>query len=281
MKQHIVAGAVTAALVAAAVVAGCGGGGGGALIRPGGGGNPSPSPSPSQSPTVTLGNLNYATGGSVGGFTYAAANGYQVVFTCGCSNQAGTTVASSTGGFSVTSPASPTPAAPHPTYTIVPTRNYLIEAQPVGGNAGPQAWTMMFAGTQASHDLALGDTGAVAASTGTSDVYTTAVALYVYSHSTQGSNTAFDDWNFTSLQTWMQDTLIAAPSAEEITLMDDIASQSGANNSLFPFKPGWNSAQTINAKIMHDVDAITSVNDPSVPTPCPGGEGTCTGTPTP
>jgi hypothetical protein len=225
--------------------------------------------------------MNYATGGTVGSFMYAPANGYQVVFTCGCTNQAGTTVAGATGNFNVTSPATATPAAPNPTYTIVPTRNYIVEAQPVGSVTGPQAWTVMFAGSATSHDLALGDAGAVAASAGSSDVYTTAVALFVYKYSNQNSNQAFDDWNFNSLQTWMQNTLIAAPDANEIKLLNDIASESQLNHSLFPGKPGWNAAQLINAKMNNDLNHITPITDPTVPTPCPGGQGTCTNTPTP
>ena len=284
MRKHQLAIAgVVSALLAAAVIAGCGGGGGGysAVTPPNPSPSPSISPSPSPSPGLTLGNMNVATGGTVvGGFTYAPAANDTVVFTCGCTNQAGITTSNATGNFTVTSPASPTPAVPNPTYTIVPTRNYLVEAQPPASIAGPQAWTILFAGSVASHDLALGDGGAVAASAGTSDVYTTAVALYVYKNSNQNSNSAFDDWNFNTLQTWLQQ-LIAAPTSQEITLLNDIAAQSQLNKSLFPGKPGWNALQKTNTVINNDLNQVTSVTDPTVPTPCPGGEGTCTGTPTP
>jgi hypothetical protein len=286
-NQHIAAALVSTALVAAAAIAGCGGGGS-AYSNPIQPPPPTPTPSPSSSPSpiVQLGNMNVATGGTVsGGFTYGPADDYQVIFTCGCSSQAGTTITGATGNFSVTSPASPTPDVPNPTYTMVPSRNYLIEAQPVGSVTGPQAWSIMFAGMVGAHNLALGDSGAIIASSGSSDVYTTAVTLYVYKHShqcgAQGCNTAFDDWNFNSLQTWLQTTLIGAPTLQEKTLLNDIAAQSALNNSLFPFAPGWDSSQTTNATINHDLNQITAVNDPTVPTPCPGGPADCTGTPTP
>ena len=281
-KHQLAIAGVVSALLAAAAIAGCGGGGGYSAI-PGPGPNPSPtvSPSPGPSPVLSLGNMNVATGGTVlGGFTYSPAANDDVVFSCGCTNQAGTGSTDGTAHFSVTSPVLPTPAAPNPTYTIVPGRNYIIVAYPHLSNGGPQAWTVLFAGSVVGNDLALGDAGSVPAASGTSDVYTTAVALYVYKHSTQNSNQAFDDWNFNTLETWLMH-LISAPNGPEKVFLNDIAAQSGSGNSLFPAVPGWNGAELTNSTIKTDLNQITAVNDPSVPTPCPGGEGTCTGTPTP
>ena len=281
--RNIAVSIALAGMVAAALVAGCGGGGGGYVATPGGGGHPSPSPSPGPSAGIE-GQLNVTTGGTYPGpWTTSAAANDTVIFTCGCSNQAGTTTTDASGNFAVVSPASPTPASPNPTYTIVPTRNYLVIAEPPATLAGPQAWTMIFAGSDPSRDLALGDAGAVAASSGMSDVYTTAAALYVYKFSTQASNRAFDAWNFNTVQSWVQ-ALVTSPTALDTTLLNDIASQSGGGHSLFPSMPGWNSAQPLNAgKINQDLRAIhdQSPPDPAVPTPCPGGEGNCTGTPTP
>jgi hypothetical protein len=285
MRKHQIAIAgVVSALLAAAAIAGCGGGGGGysAVTPPNPSPSPSigPSPSPSPSAGLTLGNMNVATGGTVGSFTYAPAANDTVVFTCGCSNQAGITTANASGNFTVTSPASPTPAVPNPTYTIAPTRNYVIVAEPPSSNVGPQGWTILFAGNIASHDLALGDSASVPASSGASDVYTTAVALYIYKNSVQNSNQAFDDWNFNALETWLQ-RMFAAPTAKETQLLNDIAAQSALSASLFPTIPGWNPSQTLNPTINTDLTQVRNNPGTAMPTACPGGPSGCTNTPTP
>jgi len=279
MRTHQIAvGSIVSAMLAAAAIAGCSGGGGGYSA----GGPPPPIPSPTPTPpTLTLGNANIATGGTVaGGFTYTVAANDTVIFTCGCSNQAGITTSDGAGAFTVASPASPTPAVPNPTYTIVPSRNYIIVAEPPASNDGPQGWTMLFAGTVPSHDLALGDGGTVAASAGVSDVYTTAIALLIYKQSTQNSNTAFDDWNFNSIETWLQ-RMVSTPTAQETTLLNDIAAQSAINASLFPTVPGWNAAQTLNPTINTDLHQVIINPGTATPTPCPGGQSGCTGAPTP
>jgi len=281
MRTHQLAvGSLVTAVLAAAAIAGCGGGGGGygsAVPPP----PPNPSPSPSSSPVLALGNANIATGGTVaGGFTYTPAANDTIIFTCGCSNQAGITTAGINGDFTVTSPASPTPAVPNPIYTIVPTRNYLVVAEPPSSNDGPQGWTMLFAGNAPANDLALGDGGAVQASAGVSDVYTTAVALYVYKNSVQNSNTAFDDWNFNALEAWLQ-RMFTTPTPKETILLNDIAAQSVLNASLFPTVPGWNAGQTLNSTINTDLVNVKNHKGTMMPTPCPGGPSGCTGTPTP
>jgi len=279
MRTHQIAvGSIVSAMLAAAVIAGCGGGGGGYSA----GGPPPPPPPPSPTPpTLTLGNANIATGCTVGGgFTYSPASNDTIIFTCGCSNQAGITTADAAGKFTVASPASPTPAVPNPTYTIVPGRNYIIVAEPPASNDGPQGWTMLFAGTVPSHDLALGDAGAVSASSGASDVYTTAIALLIYKQSTQNSNTAFDDWNFNSVEAWLQ-RMFTSPTAQETTLLNDIAAESALNDSLFPTAPGWNGSQTLNATINGDLHQVIINPGTATPTPCPGGQAGCTATPTP
>jgi hypothetical protein len=122
-------------------------------------------------------------------------------------------------------------------------------------------------------------------------VYTTAAALYVYKQSSQcgsgGCDTAFDDWNFNAVETWLEHvrgTLSGDPSpgpnnAERI-LLNDIAAQSAASASLFPKAPLWNPSQPFNATIAADLNAIVG-SDQNLPTPCPGGPSGCTGQPTP
>lgn len=226
--------------------------------------------------------MQVATGGTVsGGFTYSPAATDTVVFTCGCFPQAGTTTTDANGAFSVTSPATPTPAGSP--YVMVAGRNYVVVAEPASG-AGPQGWTLMFAGNSPATTLGLGDSGSVVASSALSDVYTTAAALYIYKKSAQcppaGCNQAFDDWNFNTVQSWVQQ-LEASPNNAERILLNDIAAQSAASNSLFPLQPLWNPTQPLNATINADLNNVSGSNDAAIPTPCPGGPSGCTGTPTP
>jgi hypothetical protein len=274
--------ALAAALVAAAIVAGCGGGGGGAYggPGPGGGGNPSPTPPPSPSPTPMLqGTLNAFTGGTyAGGYNGSAAASDDVVFSCGCTGQAGTGTTDAGGDFSLSTTSTPTPAAPDPTYTIVPTRNYIVVAEPASGK-GPQAWQLEFAGKTTGATLALGGSGAQPAASSVNDVYSEAGALYVFLNSTKGS-TAFDDWNFNTVEAWVQHLKTSA-NASEKTFLNDIAAAGGTNSSLFPAAPGWNGSQPVNGKIDGDITTVAGSGDAMLPTPCPGGTGTCTGTPAP
>jgi hypothetical protein len=284
MKSMQYVGAVSAAaLLTATLIAGCGGGGGSTLPGPGPRPSPSlsPSPSPEPSPVLQAMGMQVATGGTFsGGFTYAPANAEDIVFTCGCFPQAGTSVTDANGAFTVTSPATPTPAGSP--YVMVAGRNYVVVAEPPSG-AGPQGWTLMFEGHTPATTLALGDSGSVLASAATSDVFTTAAALYVYKKSAQcpasGCNTAFDDWNLNTVQAWVQH-LEASPNNAERTMLNDIAAQSAANASLFPAAPLWNPVQPLNPTINADLNAVSG-SEASIPTPCPGGPAGCTGTPTP
>jgi hypothetical protein len=303
MTKQFAFGACAAVALGAAIVAGCGGSGTSTAL-PGPGPNPSPSvghspspspspsPLPSASPVLQAQGMEVATGGSVaGGFTYAPAPTTDtVVFSCGCFPVAGTAPVLANGAFLVVSPATPTPAPGNSPYVMVASRNYVVVAQPLGG-AGPQAWTFMFEGKAPATTLGLGDSGSVLGSAELSDVYTTAAALYVYRQSSQcgvgGCETAFDDWNFNTVQMWLEHlkgTLPGDPSpgpnAVERVLLNDIAAQSAASASLFPKSPKWYPSQPTNATIAADLNAVGGT-DTLLPTPCPSGPTSCTGTPTP
>jgi hypothetical protein len=218
-----------------------------------------------------------------GGFTYSAAANITAVFSCGCFPQAGIASTDATGHFSATSPATATPG-PAP-YVMVPTRDYIVIAEPASGS-GPQGWTLFFAGNSPGTTLGLGDTGSMLASASTSDVYTTAAALYVYKKSSQCGQTtcgtAFDDWNFNAVQAWVTHLHAGPINFAETTLLNDIASQSATSQSLFTKAPSWNPGQPLNSGVMStDINAVAGSNDTTIPTPCPGGPSGCTGTPTP
>jgi len=289
VTKKLAAGTIAAALLAAAAVSGCGGSSayGGPSI---GGGYPSPSPSPTQppspspspSPSPTPGlaasGMQVTTAGTYPGpFTNAPAASDNIVFSCGCSSQAGTGTTDGSGAFSVMNG---TPATPGPgTYTIVATRNYVVVAQPASG-LGPQAWTMEFAGNTNATDLALGDSGATAVTSATSDVYTAAATLYIWEETKAAGNaTAFDKWNFNAIEMFVVHMASGHASNHEQTLINDIAAQSGLGNSLYPTHPSWDPSQPSNATILADTRAIRGTDPANVPTPCPSAG--CTGTPTP
>lgn len=288
-STRLALGSLAAAFLAAAAIAGCGGGGGGyaAPGPPGGGGGVTPSPavSPSTSPLPTAtpspgiqGTLNVTTGGTWPSFTTTAANMLNVVFSCGCTAQAGIGITNASGNYVVVSPATATPSVPNPTYTIVPTRNYVVVAQPANG-AGPQAWQLVFAGSMPSHDLALADGPTAApASSSTSDTFTAAATLFVYFNSGPNGALAFDKWNFNTVQTFTNH-LVTSPNVAEKKLMNDIAVLGGTSSSLFPSAPTWNPSQPVSGLIANDIKAVNSSVDVMKPTPCPSTG--CTGTPTP
>jgi len=270
MLTHIKIVPLFSALVAASIVAACSGGSTGGGGGGGGGGGATPTPAA----TAALnGTMQIATSGTnPGNAGYAPAAGDQVVFSCGCTSQAGTTNASGTGAFTLVQNSPATPAAPNPTYTIVPGRNYVIIAQ----GPGSQAWAIQFAGKVPSHNLYLNGSTP-------SDAYTAAVSLYVFENSTNGSATAFDDWNFFNLQAWYG-VLKTSPNAAETKLLNDIVTQSVAAQPLFPSHPGWNSSQPTNATILADLNSVKTSGDPAIPTPCPvdgSGNALCTGAPSP
>lgn len=253
------------ALITTALIAACGGGGGG-----GGTMNPPPptnSPTPAASPGLT-GTMQVATGGTVGSFTYGPAANATVVFSCGCSAQAGTATADGSGAFTLVANSTPTPSAPDPIYTIVPSRNYIVVATT---GSGAEGWTTQLAGNNPTRNHYLDGN--------TSDVYTAAVSLYVFNNSPSGT-TAFDDWNFNALSTWLT-ALKMTPNSAETTLLNDIAARSATNKTLYPGAPSWNPSQTTSTTIKNDLVAVKTSGDAAIPTPCPGGQNGCTGTPTP
>ena len=227
-----------------------------------------PNPLPTLVAAGLNGSVQYVTGGSFGtGFTYsAAAAGDRVVFSCGCSAQAGAASTVANGSLVIVQSSTATPSAPAPEYTIVPGRNYLVVAQ------GPasQAWTMQFAGRLPSHNLFLGASGA-------NDVFTAAVSLYVYLNA-DTTSTAFDDWNFNALAGWYGH-LQKSPNVQETALLNDIAAQSAAGQPLYPAAPSWDPSQPTNPLITADIAAVKASADAYLPTPCPGQM--CTGTPNP
>jgi hypothetical protein len=255
---------ILSVVVATAVIAACGGGGGSTTPPP-----PTMPPGPSPSPMLP-GTMQVATGGTVGtGFTYSPAGNAKVVFSCGCSVQAGTSAADVNGAYSLVANSTPTPSAPDPKYTIVPGRNYIVIAKTAGG---AEAWTTQFAGRTSATNKYL-NAGNI------SDVAAAAVSLYVFNNSPQGS-VAFDDWNFNALLKWYGTlTTPGAPNAAETQLLNDIAAQSAANNTLFPGAPSWDGSIVPNKTISKDLANVATSVDNTIPTPCPGNM--CTGTPTP
>jgi hypothetical protein len=217
--------------------------------------------------------MNVASGGTFPNVNYAPAANAAVVFSCGCSPQAGSGNTDGAGYFVLPQTSNATPSG---TYTIVPGRNYVIIAT-TGSKA--EAWTLEFAGSQPARDLVL-NSSAPSTASGASDVYTAAATLYVYFASPGGSATAYDGWNFNTVEAWTAQ-LRNAPNAAETTLLRDImqAQQSGA--TLYPIKPPWNASQTTNPTLYSDLQAVQSSGDSALPTPCPGGESGCTGTPSP
>lgn len=260
-------------MVIAALIAGCGGGGGSTAVNnPGGGHNPSPSPNPSVTPVLT-GNLNVALSGSYPTQVEGAAANAEVDFTCGCTGQAGTGTADSSGNFNLLTTSTPVPASPNPTYVIVPGRNYVVIGTSnlgTGGNA--QAYTMVFAGNDTSRNQYLSGSNV-------SDPVTAAVALFVMAKSA-GTPLAFDDWNFNTLQAFYTH-LQTAPTTQETQLLDDIVAQQEAGKTMYPAKPRWRPNRLKNSTIATDLAAINNTTDPgNVPTPCPtpggGGPAVCT-----
>lgn len=211
------------------------------------------------------------------------ANG-TVVYSCSCTGQAGTVQTDAQGNFTIVPVATAIPATPSPIYTTVPGRNYLIVAK---APAGAETWTMEFLGTTPAHNVGLGSGNAFS-----TDIYATAVSLYVYfvSPSTGNKNLSFDQWNLNSVQRWAQYlrmTATASLSPAEQQLLSDIAFDQQRNYTLFPVTPAWypGARTTANGVIRADLQNVQSSAganpaDP-VPTPCPQGVGSCLGAPVP
>ncbi len=246
-------------------VTACGGGGGSASGGSGGGGTP---PIPPVVPLSASGTLQIQ-GAALG-------NGF-VVYSCGCSAQAGSVTADGAGHFIMPAAAAATPSVPQPTYTLGPDRNYVVIASRTSApGASTEAWTMEFVAQHLANNLALN-------ASNTSDVYTTAGALYVF-YFTQPNGSgelAFDQWNFNQVAFWVNN-LKTTPTVAESRLIADINASQVANRSLFPTAPTWNRTQTnTNPQIAADLTLVKNQvpADTALPTPCPGTG--CTGAPTP
>ncbi len=205
-----------------------------------------------------------------------------VVFSCGCSAQAGETSTGSNGAYAIGATATAIPASPNPTYTTVPGRNYMI----IGFAAsGTQAWTMEFLGDTQAADLNLSSTP-TNLQTNSTDTASTATALYIFYESQNDSDQSFDLWNFNTISAWAEKLRAGAGlSAHETQMLSDVTAAQGAGESLYPTVPVWNpqAGAAANATILADIQAVHSDGtavDPELPTPCPA-EGACTGTPTP
>jgi hypothetical protein len=268
MSRNIQIAAIFTVLSSVCILAACGGGGGGGNGNGGGAiNNPSPQPSPTLSPGLTD-TMNVASGGTYNNFTYNAASNAAVVFSCGCSSQAGETTADGSGAVAIGPMATATPInMPNPTYTLVPGRNYVVIATTA---ANGEAWTIQFAGRNINRNKYLNPGQQ-------SDVFTAAVALYIFYNSPLGE-TAFDDWNFNTISNWYS-KLQSGPNASETTLLNYIASRSAANETLFPAAPSWNPGHAHDATMAADLTAVKASGDNAIPTPCPSAG--CSGTPSP
>lgn len=262
------------ALPLLALAAACGGGGGGSS---GGGGGVPPTPTPTPAPTPALqGSMTLATGGSVAaGFTYAnAPGGSSLVFSCGCSAQAGSGALAADSTYTLPASSPATPAAPNPTYTMVPGRNYVVVAT---APTHAESWNLEFFGAIPAHNVDLGSVK------GRGDVYTAAGTLYVFNFAAGTlADTAYDDWNLNAVLAWVNQ-MRTAPNASETTLLNDIAAAQAAGTTLFPQAPGWNAGAATNATIKADLNAVHGSGDAALPTPCPltgaGGTPNCAGAP--
>lgn len=251
-----------APLLIAAALAACGGGGGG-------GGGTAGSTSTSITPVTPASLPGQLTGN--GSFANAV-----TLFSCGCSGQAGQVKADSTGSFVLPVSSTAVPSSPSPTYTTVPGRNYIIIGT---GASGLQSWTMGFLGNSPTTNVNLYGTSG----SNISDQYTTAAALYIYfqSQNFTGDQT-YDRWNFNTIATWTQALKQnVANNAAETQLLNDITTAQGANQSLYPVIPAFDTVAgaTPNATIANDLQAVAASGDSAIPTPCPSTG--CTNTPKP
>lgn len=244
----------------------CGGGGGGSA----GGGTGPPVPTPA--PLSATGNLQIAG--------VPLANGF-VVYSCGCSAQAGTVTTDSGGNFLMPASAAATPSAPNPTYTLGPDRNYvIIGSQSASPGSGTEAWTMEFLAQRSSNNLSLNATNA----SNTSDPFTAAGALFIYyfTQKNGSGDLAFDQWNFNQVLKWINNLKSPAATTPEKKLLSDIDTFQRSNASLFPKPPTWNMTQpSSNAVIAADLRAVQNQvpADATLPTPCPAAG--CSGAPGP
>jgi hypothetical protein len=290
LGRHSAAALGACSLAITAFLVACGGGGGGGAstppVNPSGGG---PTPSTSSSPSA---GSSPAISGSLvtGSSDTALASGSTVTVTCGCSGEAGETTTAAGGSYSIGATLNALPSSPAP-YQIVPGRNYVIVGYQNGSSL--QAWTMEFAGKTSATNLNLSNTP-TNLTANTSDTAATAAALYIYYEAStlQKGNTdqTFDLFNFNAVAAWAQHLRGGSGlSSAESGFMSDITAAQASNQSMFPgtILPDWDpnsGTYGLNAKLTTDIQTIASAGssaDATLPTPCPGGAGTCTGTPTP
>ncbi len=255
------------------LLAACGGGGGG------GGGSlppnnipsghpsatPSPTPTPSPSPSETPGGTGLMSAGT-------ALGNARIVYTCGCSSQAGSTTADGSGNYTMPMSSTAVPQNPTPTYTAVPGRNYMVIG--AGASSHTEAWTMLYLGNVPSHNLYLSPSNVT-------DQYTTAASLYIFYNSQNASDQSFDLWNFNTIASWTASLRTSGGNnAAEKKLISDVVTFQQAGTTLFPTAPQWDpDGPSTNATIVSDLQAVLHSGDAALPTPCPSSG--CTGTPTP
>ncbi len=284
-RQTIAAAGFLFALALAAC--GGGGGGGGSNPLPGNPTNPpsSPTTNPSSNPTSNptshpTSNPTTTPSAAVSG-TLPTTQGHSManaslLFTCGCSAQAGTVAANGSGQFTVTSTSTAVPNHPAPTYTAVPGRNYMLIATASGANT--QVWTLEFLGKTPATNLNLSGTLGAGPTT---DAASTAAALYIYKESQSNSDTSFDAWNFNAIANWYKKSLaMGGANAAEQKLIADVQSLQGSGTAMWPTVPVWApTGSTSNATINTDITAVFKSGDTNLPTPCPSVG--CASTPTP
>jgi hypothetical protein len=261
----------------ACVLAACGSGGGGSsgntVLPTGGGGNPTPSPHATTTPSPGHTASPTPTPG-ISGQMVARASAIadaRIVFTCGCSPQAGTATADSNGHYSFSLSSTAVPSSPSPTYTAVPGRNYMIIG--AGASSHTEAWTLAFLGHTPSHNLYLSPSNVT-------DEFTTAASLYVFYNSANNAE-SFDHWNFNTVASWTNSIRTSGGNnASEQKLIADILAAQQAGQTLFPTVPAWDlDGPGSNATIASDLHNVLHSGDPALPTPCPSTG--CTGAPTP
>ena len=199
----------------------------------------------------------------------AEAQNSNVVFSCGCTAQAGASLLQAGGVFSIPQTAPATPSAPQPTYTTVPGRNYLIVATNQGNS---ESWALEFLGTTPSHNLALGPNA-------TSDVFTAAGSLYVYFFSGVNSDTAFDTWNFNSVLAWVNHLRLRWSKRCRAATAQRHRRSPGRRPDTLSDGADVEPWRLTNSAIAADLNNVQTSGDAALPTPCPGGA--CTATPSP
>jgi hypothetical protein len=255
---------LSSAFAFSCVLAACGGGGGGGPMPPNNTPTPTPTVTPTSPPTPSGAGQMMVAG-------TALANA-RIVFTCGCSGQAGSTTADGNGNYTVPQTSNAVPQNPTPTYTAVPGRNYMVIG--AGASSHAEAWTMLFLGSVPSHNLYL-------STSNVTDQYTTAASLYIFYNSQNASDQSFDLWNFNTIASWTASLRTSGGNnAAEKKLIGDVLTFQQSATTLFPTVPAWDpDGPSANATIASDVQAVNSSVDSLKPTPCPNSG--CTGAPTP